>query len=415
MKLKRIIFFLILLLPPYLMQSQTPQRIVKTGIQVLKESHFAALKGKKVGLITNPTGVDEQLKSTVDLFYQSPQVEMVALFGPEHGVRGNYSAGKKISNKRDPITGIPVYSLYGNSKKPDPHMLRDIDVLVYDIQDIGVRSYTYISTMGLAMEAAAENDIEFMVLDRPNPLGGNKIEGNLAEEAYFSLVGAYPIPYIYGLTAGELATMINEEGWLSGGKKCDLTVIEMQGWYRNLPFKSCNLPWVPSSPHIPHAQLAQYYVATGILGELGFFNIGVGYTLPFELLGAEFINPYLIAESLNNYYKGNVIFRPLSYTPYYGSKANKLLHGLQIYILEPDSVELMSIQFKFLEVFHKIYPNVDIIEESKTRMNMFDKVCGSASIREAFFTHYLYSDIEMILKKDTEAFRKKASRYYLYE
>jgi uncharacterized protein YbbC (DUF1343 family) len=415
MNANKILFPLVLILLPFLLQAQAPQRIVKTGLQVLKESNFAALKGKKVGLITNPTGVDEHVKSTVDLFYQSPQVELVALFGPEHGVRGNYSAGKKISNKRDPLTGIPVYSLYGNNKKPAPHMLRNIDVLVYDIQDIGVRSYTYISTMGLAMEAAAENDIEFMVLDRPNPLGGNKMEGNIAEEKIFSLVGAFPIPYVYGLTVGELAKMINEEGWLAKDQKCELTVIEMQGWYRNLHFEDCNLPWVPSSPHIPHAHLAPYYVATGILGELGFFNIGVGYTLPFELLGAEFINPYLLAESLNNYYQGKVIFRPLTYTPYYGSKAKKLLHGLQIYIIEPETVSLMSIQFKFLEVFHKIYPNVNIPEEAKDRMQMFDKVCGSAAIREAFFASYRYRDIEDFLNKDLDAFRKKARKYFLYE
>lgn len=404
----------LMLIMPLLAQVKAPERVVKTGLEVLKQSNFEALKGRKVGLITNPTGVDAGLRSTVDIFFESPEIELLALFGPEHGVRGNYTAGEHIGSSRDPLTGVPVFSLYGKTKKPAPHMLKNVDVLVYDIQDIGVRSYTYITTMGLAMEAAAENDIEFMVLDRPNPLGGIKIEGNVAEKRLFSLVGAYPIPYVYGLTAGELAKMINEEAWLKNGKKCKLTVIKMEGWNRSLHFEDTNLPWVPSSPHIPHAHKAPYYVATGILGELGIFNIGVGYTLPFELFGIDFLNPYLLTESLNLYYDGKVVFRPLSYKPYYGSKAKTLLHGLQVFILKPDEVNLMSIQFKFLEVFHKIYPNVDVLAESKERHDMFDKVCGSSQVREIFFKNYKYRDIEGFLNKDIAIFRERSKRYYLY-
>lgn len=415
MKVYNILVAFFLLISPILLPAQKLTRVVKTGLEVLKESQFEALQGKRVGLITNPTGVDAQWNSTIDLFHEAPEVQLVALFGPEHGVRGNYTAGERIGSSRDPITGVPMYSLYGNTKKPAPHMLRDIDVLVYDIQDIGVRSYTYISTMGLAMEAAAENDIEFMVLDRPNPLGGNKIEGNIAESTHFSLVGAYPIPYVYGLTVGELATMINEEGWLNNGKKCKLTVIPMKGWHRNLYFEDTDLPWVPSSPHIPHAHKAPYYVASGILGELSFFNIGVGYTLPFELFGNEFMNPHLLVESLNKSFEGNVLFRPITYKPYYGSKAKQLLHGIQFQIKNPDQVKLMSIQFKFLEAFHKIYPNVDVLAETTERHAMFDKVCGSSQVRQLFFKNYKYRDVEAFLNKDVEVFREKAERYYLYD
>lgn len=184
---------------------------IKTGLEVLTGVNFAPIKGKRVGIITNPTGVDRNLKSTVDLFFNSKAVKLVALYGPEHGVRGDYTAGALVSNFKDPETGLPVYSIYGKTRKPTPEMLKDIDVLVYDIQDIGSRSYTYISSLGLAMEAAAENNIEFVVLDRPNPLGGQKMEGCLTEPAFTSFVSQFPIPYIHGLTVGELATYLNEE------------------------------------------------------------------------------------------------------------------------------------------------------------------------------------------------------------
>ena len=191
---------------------------IKTGLEVLKSKNFKVLEGKRVGLITNPTGIDNNVKSTIDVLFEAKNVKLVALFGPEHGVRGDVHAGDKVDNMADPKTGLPVYSLYGKTRKATPEMLKGIDVLVYDIQDIGCRSFTYISTMGLAMEAAAENNIEFVVLDRPNPLGGNKIEGNLVEDGFISFVSQFKIPYVYGMTCGELAMMLNEENML--GKKC---------------------------------------------------------------------------------------------------------------------------------------------------------------------------------------------------
>jgi len=226
---------------------------VLTGLNRLVMSDFELLQGKRVGLITNATGVDYRLNSIVDLFYESENVNLVAMFAPEHGVRGDYTAGEYVESYIDERTGLPVYSLYGKTRKPTPEMLEGLDVLVYDIQDIGARSYTYISTMGVAMEAAAENGIGFIVLDRPNPLGGEKIEGNVAEEGYFSFVSQFPIPYVYGLTSGELARMINEEGWLKNGVKVDLYVMPMAGWRRDMTFEETGLEWVPTSPHIPTA------------------------------------------------------------------------------------------------------------------------------------------------------------------
>ena len=269
---------------PAMGQDEPATTTVKTGLEVLVESDFAPLQGKRVGLVTNPSGVDRNLVSTVDILANAPGVNLVALYGPEHGVRGSEHAGDHVTSEpRDPATGLPVYSLYGSTRKPTAEMLKDIDVMVYDIQDNGCRSYTFISTLGLVMSACAEAGIEVVVLDRPNPLGGLQVDGPLVEDGYFSFVGMYRIPYVYGLTVGELATMINEEGMNRGQKgtdkfrKCHLTVVEMEGWRRDMLFQETGLPWVMSSPHIPQASSAQAYPCSGIAGDMGsYLNIGVG-------------------------------------------------------------------------------------------------------------------------------------------
>ena len=271
---------------------------IKTGLEVLKEQNFKILEGKRVGLITNPTGVDNDLKSTIDILHEAKNVKLVALFGPEHGVRGDVHAGDHVDNSNDPSTGVPVYSLYGKTRKATPEMLKDIDVLVYDIQDIGCRSFTYISTMGLAMEAAAENNIEFVVLDRPNPVNGLKIEGNVVEDGYYSFVSQFKIPYVYGLTCGELAMMLNNENMLK--KQCKLHVVKMKGWKRKMDYTQTGLQWVPASPHIPHAHSAEFYPVSGILGELGYMSIGVGYTIPFQMFAAEWIKADEFAAKMNS-------------------------------------------------------------------------------------------------------------------
>ncbi|MGE5355442.1 MAG: exo-beta-N-acetylmuramidase NamZ domain-containing protein [Deltaproteobacteria bacterium] len=388
------------------------QKIIKTGIEVLRSDGFGLLKGKNVGLITNPTGVDSQLKSTIDILFEAKGVKLVALFGPEHGVRGDVYAGEKIESAKDPVTGLPVYSLYGNTHKPTPEMLEGIDVLVYDIQDIGCRSYTYISTMGKAMEAAAENNIEFIVLDRPNPLGGKKIEGPVAEEKFFSMVGAFPIPYVYGMTAGELAGFLNGEKLLKS--KCKLTVVPMEGWKRSMTYNETGLKWVQTSPHVPYYETAFFYVASGILGELIPINIGIGYTLPFQLFGAEWIDAHKMAEAMNALSLKGVIFRPIYYKPYYSKQANNLLGGVQFFLTEPEKVNLMSIQFLFLQEHHKLYPEIDILKLSEGRINMFDKVCGTDQIRQKFFENYNYADIKNLLNNDVDKFRRMSKKYYLY-
>ncbi len=396
-------------------QEKISQTRVKTGIDVLVENDFSELKGKRVGLITNATGLSYNLKPTIDILFEADEVELVALYGPEHGARGEIAAGDKVDDYTDEVTGVPVYSLYGRTRKPTKEMLSGVDVLVYDIQDIGVRSYTYISTMGLAMEAAAEEGIEFVVLDRPNPLGGNKIEGNLAEEGYFSFVSQYPVPYVYGLTPGEVAKMINNEGWLGNGKKVSLSVVEMEGWDRSMTFEETGLHWIPTSPHIPNANSAYFYVATGIMGELGVFSEGVGYTLPFQLFGAEWIEERALAEKMNALEIPGVEFRPIVFKPFYGRDQGKTLHGVQIHFNDYTKAELMLLQYYFMQVHKELYPDTDIFKLGENRWSMFDKVSGSNEVRKRFMESYKVDDIRDYLNKDVESFRKKSQQYYLYD
>jgi len=390
-------------------------RTVKTGVEMLKAQNFAPIKGKRVGLITNPTGVDRNLQSTVDLFFHSKEFKLVALYGPEHGVRGDYSAGTSVANVKDPETGLLVYSIYGKTRKPTPEMLKGIDVLVYDIQDIGSRSYTYISSLGLAMEAAAENNIEFVVLDRPNPLGGVKMEGCLTEPAFTSFVSQFPIPYIHGLTVGELATYLNEEGLLANKIKCKLTVIPMEGWKRKMTFEKTGLPWVPSSPHIPHNFSPVFYPVSGILGELYVMSIGVGYTLPFQLFAAEWINADSLSRNMNALKLPGLQFRPIHFTPYYSVSKDKVVHGVQVYVTDYGKAELSLVQFYVLQECHLLWPEKNVFEMcEKSRLNMFDKVCGTDKVRIEFSKTFLVESIRHLWEKDIVAFRAKAKKYLLY-
>ena len=396
--------------------SKANQPRVKTGLEVLIDRDFDVLQGKRVGLITNATGVDHNLLSIVDIFHQAEQVNLVALFGPEHGVRGDYDAGAYVESYIDEQTGIPVYSLYGPTRKPTPEMLEGIDVLVYDIQDIGARSYTYISTMGLTMEAAAELGIEYVVLDRPNPLGGNRVEGNVAEEGFFSFVSQYPIPYVHGLTVAELAVMLNEEGMLEDGVQADLTVVSMENWRRDMTFGDTGLHWVPTSPHIPHSNSPIFYVATGKFGELQILSEGVGYTLPFEIFGAEWIDADKLAANLNARDFPGVIFRPVSWRPFYGRDEGKRLQGVQIHVTDYSRLNLTSLGYHFLEAHHELYPDKNPFEmATAARIRMFDRVAGSDQVRKLFMENMRYEDVKDFLDKDVVPFRELSRNYWLYE
>lgn len=391
-------------------------QVVRTGLEELIESDFALLKNKRVGLITNPTAVDHNYSTTTDLLFNASGVKLVALYGPEHGVRGDMSAGEQVGTTIDPVTKLPVFSLYGKTRKPTSEMLKGIDILVYDIQDIGSRSYTYISTLGLAMEAAAENNIPFVVLDRPNPLGGIRMEGAVTRPSFMSFVSQYPVPYIHGLTVGELASFINGEGLLHNGIKCDLTVIRMNGWKRSMMFEDTGLPWIPTSPHIPHSITAFYYPATGIVGELYVVNIGVGYTLPFQLFATEWIDADSLAESLNNLELEGVYFRPVHYRPYYSVLQGQVIHGIQLHLINLSEAPLTLLQFYILQEAHRLWPGKDVFRLcEKSRLDMFDKVCGTDQVRLQFEKDFLVDSILELWNGDIQEYRQKTQKYLLYE
>ena len=393
---------------------------VKPGIEVLRERGFEGLQGKRVGLVTNPSGVDRYLNSTVDILFNAPGVELVALYGPEHGVRGDVYAGGKVSDTRDAATGLPVHSLYGSTRKPTPQMLEGIDVMVYDIQDVGARSYTFISTLGLVMEACAAKGIEVMVLDRPNPLGGNKIEGCYVEQPFNSFVSQYRIPYIYGLTVGELAVLINEEG-LNRGQlgnqdpvKCKLTVIPMEGWERDMLYEDTGLPWVLPSPNIPFKDTPMYYSAAGICGELyGFMDIGIGYTLPFQVFGATWLDPDKLKARLESYDLPGISFRTIWYKPIAGSRKGELVMGLQYFFTDYENARVTETQFYVMQAVAELYPDKKAFEII-SGYGLFDKVCGTDYVRNEFSKRYKVADIKDYWRKDEASFRELSQQYHIY-
>lgn len=396
------------------------ENTVRPGIEVLRDRGFDVLKGKKVGLVTNPSGVDSRLESTIDILHEAPEVDLVALFGPEHGVRGDVYAGGKVEDAKDEATGLPVHSLYGSTRKPSPEMLEGIEVMVYDIQDVGVRSYTFISTLGLVMEACGERGIEVVVLDRPNPLGGNKIEGCVVEDGFYSFVSQYRIPYVYGLTVGELAMLVNEEGLNKGQKgnqehvKCQLTVVPMEGWTRDMVYEDTGLPWVLPSPNIPFKDTPMYYTSAGICGELyGYLNIGIGYTLPFQVFGATWLDPDRLKEKLDSYGLPGISFRTIWFKPFSGSQKGQLVKGLQYFFTDYEKARMTETQFHVMQAVTELYPDKKAFEVI-SGYGLFDKVCGTDYVRVEFSKRYKVSDIIDYWRKDEESFRALSQRYHIY-
>jgi uncharacterized protein YbbC (DUF1343 family) len=402
------------LFPAYSGYSVQPR--IKLGIEVLRDRGFDLLKDRRVGLVTNPTGVASDLQQTADILANASGVKLVALYAPEHGVRGDVEAGRYVENYIDKRTGIPVYSLYGRTRKPTKEMLQGIDVLVYDIQDIGVRSYTYISTMGVVMDAAAENGIPFIVLDRPDPLTGNRIEGTMLEPKYKSFVGAYPIPYVYGMTAGELAQMINGELWMNGGSKCDLTVVPMEGWKRSMWWDETGLEWVPTSPNVPHASTTMFYVMTGLLGELGTANQGIGYTLPFELVGAPWADGAVLSRYLNSRGLAGMYFRPTSYRPTTADTVSIRYEGVQLHVMERDKVNFTAVAYAVLEALPRLFPEYNIFLRAKPeRLEMFDKVNGTYEVRRQLMNGVTTEELLRSVDQQRAVFMIKREKYLLYE
>ena len=379
---------------------------VTPGVEVLFDSQKSLLKGKRVGLITNPTGIDSNLNSIVDLFDKDPDVKLTALYGPEHGVRGDAQAGASVEFYIDEKTGLPVYSLYGNTKKPTKEMLKDVDVLVFDIQDVGTRYYTYIYTMAYAMEAAKENNIPFVVLDRPNPLGGTSVEGPVLEPEYSSFVGLYPIPLKHGMTVGELATLFNQEFDIHA----DLKVIKMKGWKRSMDYDDTGLPFVLPSPNMPTVSTTFVYPATGLIEGTN-LSEGRGTTKPFELIGAPYINSTDLAAKLNALKLPGVTFRAASFTPTISKHANKLTHGVEIYVTDRNRFEAVRTGLSIIKTVHDMYPN----DFEFLAANNFSLLIGNDWVRQMILDG---ASVDSIMKKyqgDLKEFKKLRSKYLIYK
>ena len=385
--------------------------VVKLGVDVLIEKQLDLIKGKKVGLVTNPTGVDSNLRPTADLLANLPDVKLTALYGPEHGIRGGVQGA--VENGIDEKTGIPVFSLYGKTNKPTKEMLKDIEVLLFDIQDIGSRTYTFISTMEKCMEAAGENKIKFIVLDRPNPVDGLIVDGPGLDPNFKSFIGIGPIAYMHGMTIGELALFFNKEFNLN----CDLEVVKMEGWKREMTWRDTGLIWVPTSPHIPEMDTAWFYPITGIFGETPLVNIGVGYTLPFKTVGAPWINAEKISKALNDKNIPGVYFQPFYYKPLYFHYKDQLCQGFRIIITDEKTIKPVAVGYYIIEALLKMNPDKFNfkLDSVKDRISAFDRSNGSDKIRLMFEQGVPVEKIIESYQEDLNKFIQKRSQYLLYK
>lgn len=382
--------------------------------QLFSSPDIDRLKGKRVGLITNPTGVNSSLVSTMTLFTQSKKVNLVALFSPEHGINGSAYAGAHVNSDIEAPT--PIYSLHGKTRRPTDEMLKGIDLLVFDIQDIGVRSYTYASTLFYCMEEAAKRGIEVWVLDRPNPMSGHLVDGPILDEkSWRTFVGYVNVPYCHGMTIGELATYFNIEYKVN----CQLKVVKMKGWKRSMSFDETGLTWIPTSPHVPEAVTPLYAATTGILGELGIVSIGIGYTLPFKLVGAPWIDGVKMAQFLNSQGLKGVHFAPIYYSPFYGAYKGENCQGVQIHIQEVKGYEPLSVQFLILGALKSLYPK-EVANKLKGapqgRKDFFCKVVGNSSFLKIFENEkFIAWKLIELSRKECQSFLDKRKRYLFPE
>lgn len=387
---------------------------VTVGVDVFfDEGYDIALKGKRVGLVTNHTGVNRDLLLTSDLF-KNRSFKLTALFSPEHGLKGVAYAAEKVMHTKD-LNGAPIYSLHGETRRPTEAMLKDVDTMIYDIQDIGVRAYTYATTLFYVMEEASKRDIEVIVLDRPNPMGGALVDGPMLEESFRSYIGYVNVPYCHGMTIGELARFFNEEYKL----RCKLKVVPMKGWKRSMVYAETALTWIPPSPHIPESDTPFFSASTGILGEIELVNIGIGYTLPFKVVGAEWIDADVFAQVLNKQKLPGVTFTPFHYRPFYGSYKGVDCHGVLIVINDYKKYKPLSVQFSLLGILKSLYPKEfekKMGSISAAKKNLFCLASGNNKIfsmleKEKYVTWKLLE----FDKDKREDFLKKREKYLRVE
>ncbi len=404
----RILFFFILFV------SQL-SATVKLGVDVFfDEGRYASLQGKRIGIVTNQTGVNHEFVPILDLFLQkAPGVKVTCLFAPEHGIRGQVHASEKVENGSDKA-GIPVYSLYGAVRRPTQAMLDNVDVLIYDIQDIGIRSYTYTTTLFYVMEEAAKRKIPVVIFDRPNPINGLTVDGPMMEEQWRSYIGYINVPYCHGMTVGELAHYFNEKYTIG----CAVEVVKMQGWHRSMNYRETGLHWVPTSPQIPEADTPLFYASTGILGELGIVNIGVGYTLPFKVIGAPWIQAEKLAAELNAQKLPGVFFFPFYYRPFFGLYKEQECEGVKIVVTNHKLYRPLAVQYMILGLLKTLYPQevkTRVAGANKSRKDMFCKAAGNATALNLLSNEkYIAWKLIHYQKEERDVFCLERKKFLLY-
>jgi uncharacterized protein YbbC (DUF1343 family) len=407
------IFTFYCLLSGILFSMNSPE--VRVGLDVFLVSHLSKLEGKRVGIITNQTGIASSGEHIVDILSGIEGLSIGALYAPEHGIRGNLPDATKMASYVDKRTGIQVWSLYGEHLKPTQEMLEGVDVLIYDIQDVGARFYTFISTMGLAMEAASEHGKQFIVLDRPNPINGMTIEGPIIEEPHFSFVGQYPIPVRYGMTPGEMAWMIKGEKWMKGMKELDLKVIPMEGWQRTMWFDQTGLPWTRPSPNIPSILTAAVYPGLCLIEALN-LSEGRGTMRPFEQIGAPWINSHKLAETMNFCQLPGIYFKPITFTPValpHAAPWNKYrdqdVNGLSLIITDREKLRPLHVMVHLLITLKKHYP-----AELELRKNL-ERLIGIPSFRQSIDDLRSPEEILAEWEPGIQAFDKARQKYLIYK
>lgn len=393
---------------PGMAKEKQPKHAVQTGIAWLLENP-EMLQGKKVGLITNPTGITEDLTHDVDALL-GKKVNLVAVYGPEHGIRGTEQAGEAPGTFEDPKTGLPFYNLYGKTPQEIAPMFNEVDVVLFDIQDVGSRFYTYISTMAYAMKAAALQDKPFVVLDRPNPVSGEKVEGPVLDPAYQSFVGIYPIPVRHGMTVGELAVFFNEQFLEKEiGKKANLQIMKMKGWKRDMTYEETGLPWVLPSPNMPTVDTAMVY-AGNCLFEGTNLSEGRGTTRPFEMIGAPYIKGWELAERMNQLDLPGVAFREAYFNPTFSKHAGKNVGGLHIYVTDRDEYDPIRTALSVIVEVKKLYPNDFAWRSDK----WIDKLMGTDQVRKAIDDGKSVDEIIANWQDGLKAFKELREPYLLY-
>ncbi len=391
---------------------------VTVGMDVLfsTKKYRAQLKGKRVALVTNHTAVNGKMESSIDIVKHHAKkggYQLVALFGPEHGISGNAYAAEGVKHDKD-RDGIPVYSLHGETRRPTEKMLQDVDLIIFDIQDVGTRSYTYISTLFYVMEEASKYGIDVIVTDRPNPLGGHTIDGPGVSEAWRSFIGYIDVPYVHGMTVGELARYFRAESKLSS----TLMVVPMKGWKRRMTFRDTGLHWVPTSPNIPEEDTPFYYPATGLLGQLGLVSIGIGYTLPFKVVGAPWLDAYRLAKHLNAQKYPGVSFQPYIFRPMFGMYSGEECKGVRVVVTDRAAFLPTSTDYLIIGVLKALYPRrfEQALNSNKTRKELFCKAVGdSEAIRIIENEKYISWKLRRLCFENAQAFKASRQKYLLYK